>query len=268
MKKIIFFVTILSVSFSLSKVYSQQTEVKILIKFDMPDSLQIVLARAIFNYVTIYNLSLDSIIVEAEKEDFKIPAGIFQVTDTSKRKAYYRLSARALPGKIILYPQGLKSTCSEFFNTITHEMFHVLRPKDFFHMEQPVWISKYHQLVGYDGLGACTVLEGVTSVLRVIEEAAAEVCAVYANPDYFLDNDKYFRVRNLMFLIIEHKYLSINDLILFQQNNDFLGFIGKTINKDKITPQDIQNCLIAFDTVLNGMDPNTVFLTRIKEHRK
>ena len=140
-------------------------------------------------------------------------------------------------------------------NTITHELFHTIKP-DSLTIVDPYTLKDGYSIIGYHGLSIVVSNGKEQTQFWVIEDAAAEACASLYYPEYSVPNIYYANVWSLMLKIIHKWWVDTNDLIQCQSNNGFEFFCEILLNK-KPTPQDIESLMGIFNEVYMTQDDLT-----------
>ncbi len=202
---------------------------------NLPDSLKSSIRDAVTLFTATYG-QIDSLSIGTDTitEPVQLADGGIETTE-----------AYTVPGAIFINPT-VKYTRMHMRNNMKHELFHAIASK----LLRPLPPDSTYALlndgfvvIGYHGL----VIEvsnserHITSGFRLIEEAAAEVCAMKLEPGYEVHSFTYYWLGSFLKDMVAAGWISTRDLISEQRDNDFLAFCGKILKKPRgaVTPDDV-----------------------------
>ncbi len=197
-----------------------------------------------------YQISLlyehQQLIEQIVKEYFsQYPCTMKTLTISAEAVENQQILAHAKPHMIYLNPNRLDDASIK--NTITHELFHTIKP-DSLTIVSPYVLQDGYEIIGYHGLSIVVSNGKEQTQFWVFEDAAAEACASAFNQKYSVPNIYYANVWSLMLKIIHNGRLTVDDLIFVQSTNDIDGFVQKIYNKTT-TPQDVESLMQIFNDV-------------------
>lgn len=238
MRNITFFLIILGSLVLRDSVIAQtkkQSATKITFTTDLPDSLKSVVNETVklfsskYGPISYLSIGRDTVTKPVQRSD-----GGIETTDA------YTISGAIFINKNIQWTRvGLR-------NTIKHELFHAIAPVK----SRLLPVDSSYELttdgfkvVGYHGLALIVrnTEKKIESGFRLIEEAAAEVCALKLENGYLVHSYTYFALGSFMQDMVDAGWITTNQLITCQKSNDFLGFCGKILKKPRavVTPDDV-----------------------------
>lgn len=211
----------------------------------VPDSFKKELRRVVELYNVKYGLTYNTLYISSES----IPNNVYPDGSIVTTQAH------ALYQKIILNEFEIKNwNMKKFRNMIKHELFHTLA-KDTIRIK-PFLLEVRDSVIGFIGLSMNVKLgSGEVSGLKKLEEAAAEVCAIRTGEGYSQDAS-YFGITEIFTYLIELKYITALDLVLYQSRSDMNGLVKKILNrKEEPTIRELMIVYNVFNNLWEVEDP-------------
>ncbi len=235
MKKILCF-AVFSLSFMISK---KDIIPVVLIDHDIQKSLEKPISAAVNNFFRYYHCP-DTVYIHSDNGNCvqkPLPNG-----DTLVSFAY------AAPNRIYLCPILNKLPDSIVYNIISCELFHSIAKGAVF-VEPFTIFDGEATVLGYHGLAVYVQFKnGQKMFLSGLDEGSAEICAASIVPHYRATNPRYLKVASFIGALLRDKVITLEDLIGFQKNSDFVGLCAKFYKKEKdsITVEDKRMVIEAF----------------------
>ena len=232
-------------------------------KTTLPDSLKSAVVEAVRFYGDTYGCISQVAICEDTTELTKIRQ------DGSNEV----ILAHALPGAIYINKKAWINR-ARIRNIIKREMFHAIAPRGPLYFKQSYLIyNDAYEVVGYKGLSLMLISRklAVISDMKLVEEAAAEVCALELEKGYTTSSMQYFYIGSFLRNMVDSGWVTPQQLIQMQKTNDYPAFCALFCNKKEpaLTPDDLGLVVDCFFRIANGngyYDPFLKFLSRM--HRK
>ena len=177
--------------------------------------------QTITSYLSFFNINIEEITIAEDVVRKK------QQTESGETSTV----AYAEPGVIYINPDFCSNNDEKKRkNTIIHELFHCIKSKTWMAI-LPYVLKHWSTMTGFNGLSILVQSKWEDTKFVLLEEAAAEACAVKYDQNYSVEDVYYANLGSLMLKMMYKWWITTDDLIKAQQTNDVYFLISKIIGK-------------------------------------